>query len=277
MLSSTKTTKRVGALRLVALGMVLAAVAVACVPPDPGTPPSSTTTTTEAPAEDIEVTDATLSWSYSQYAQYGVFAPWSFEASGERVSITTANGQAITGLPAEAGKTYNVANFTGGTGELDPETGAGTISWGDTGDWVLNAYPTLPAVGAPDETLRDPILTINADGSGTLSFEAFIPAGLDMNGNPVPATGPTRIAIADFASLSQFTSSSLKATPNFAGRAYTPPVGESPFVACGGAGGSWPAAWVNFLPSSVRAHYYSTGCGGLQDRKPPTPFTVAWS
>jgi hypothetical protein len=275
MFSSSKTPTRVGALRLAVLGMAVAAVAVACVPP--AEPPTTTTPTTEPPVEDIEVTDATLSWSYSQYAQYGVFAPWSMEASGERVSITTANGQDITGLPAEAAKTYNVGNFSGGTGELDPVTGEGTISWGDTGDWVLNAYPTLPAVGAPDETLRDPILTINADGSGSLSFEVFIPAGMDMNGNPVPATGPSRIVMADFEDLSQFTATSLTATPNFAGRAYTPPVGESPWAACSGAGGSWPSAWIDFLPSSVRAHYYSTGCGGLNDRKPPTPFTVAWS
>lgn len=275
MSSSIKSSKRIGALRMAALGMAVMAVAAACIPP--AEPPTSTTPTTTAPVEDIQVTDATLSWSYSQYAQYGVFAAWSMEAVGERVSITQANGQDVTGLPAEAAKTYNVGNFSGGTGELDPVTGEGTISWGDTGDWVMNAYPTLPAVGAPDETLRDPILTIEPDGSGELSFEVFIPAALDMNGNPVPAVGPTRITLAEFDDLSQFTATALKAQPTFAGRVYTPASGEAAFNACGGAGGSWPAAWIDFLPTSVRAHYYSTGCGGLNDRKPPTPFTVSWS
>lgn len=273
MSSSIKSSKRIGALRMAALGMAVMAVAAACIPP--AEPPTSTTPTTTAPVEDIQVTDATLSWSYSQYAQYGVFAAWSMEAVGERVSITQANGQDVTGLPAEAAKTYNVGNFSGGTGELDPVTGEGTISWGDTGDWVMNAYPTLPAVGAPDETLRDPILTIEPDGSGELSFEVFIPAALDMNGNPVPAVGPTRITLAEFDDLSQFTATALKAQPTFAGRVYTPASGEAAFNACGGAGGSWPAAWIDFLPTSVRAHYYSTGCGGLNDRKPPTPFTVS--
>jgi hypothetical protein len=277
MFSTTKTPTRGGALRVAVLGVALAAVAVACVPAPTTPDPTTTTTTTEAPIDDIEVSGATLSWSYSQYAQYGVFAPWSMEASGERVSITQADGQAITGLPAEAGKTYNVGNYSGGTGELDPVTGEGTISWGETGDWVLNAYPTLPTVGAPDETLRDPILTILADGSGSLSFEVFIPAGLDMSGNPVPAVGPSRITVADFADLSAFTANSLKAQPNFAGRVYTPAADQSPFNACSGAGGSWPAAWIDFLPTSVRPHYYSTGCGGLNDRKPPTPFTVSWN
>lgn len=275
MSSSIKSSKRIGALRMAALGMAVMAVAAACIPP--AEPPTSTTPTTTAPVEDIQVTDATLSWSYSQYAQYGVFAAWSMEAVGERVSITQANGQDVTGLPAEAAKTYNVGNFSGGTGELDPVTGEGAISWGDTGDWVMNAYPTLPAVGAPDETLRDPILTIEPDGSGELSFEVFIPAALDMNGNPVPAVGPTRITLAEFDDLSQFTATALKAQPTFAGRVYTPASGEAAFNACGGAGGSWPAAWIEFLPTSVRAHYYSTGCGGLNDRKPPTPFTVSWS
>ncbi len=280
--SSSESNRRAGAVRLALLGLAVMAVAAACVPtPNPGTTTTtsttaSTTTTTEAPS-DIVVTDANLAWAYSQYAQYGVFAPWSMEATGERVSITTANGQDITGLPAEAGRTYNVGNFSGGTGSLDPVTGEGTISWGDTGDWTLNAYPTLPAAGAPDETLRDPILTIDADGSGVLSFEVFIPAALDMNGDPVPAVGPTRVDIADFDDLSQFTATSLKATPNFAGRVYTPEAGQSPFNACGGTGGSWPSAWIDFLPTSVRAHYYNTGCGGLNDRKPPTPFTVSWN
>ncbi len=275
MIRSTKVA-RVGALRLAMLGLAVVAVGAACTPPDPGTP-GSTTSTTVPVVEEIEVTDATLSWAYSQYAQYGVFAPWSMVASGERVSITTANGQDITGLPAEAGRTYNVGNFSGGTGTLDAETGEGTISWGDTGDWVLNAYPTLPAVGAPDETLRDPVLTIEADGSGTLSFEVYIPAALDMNGDPVPATGPSRIDVATFEDVSELTGTSLKVVPDYAGREYVPEAGQSPWNSCGGTGGSWPSAWIDFLPSSVRAHYYNTGCGGLNDRKIPTPFSVSWN
>lgn len=270
---STRTIGRVGALRLAALGLVLAAVGAACTPPSTGG--GTTTTTTEPVEATIEVTDATLAWSYNQYAQYGIFGPWSFTASGERVSVTQQNGQDVTGLPAEAAKTYNVVNFTGGTGELDPDTGEGTISWGDTGDWVLNAYP--PQYGAPNETLRDPVLTINADGSGSLSFEAYLPAGTGMDGQPSPAVGPTRITTVEFADLTSFTATSLKTTPIFAGRVYTPAAGQSPWVSCSGVGGSWPSAWIDFLPTSVRPHYYSTGCGGLQDRKPPTPFTVSWS
>ena len=273
--TSTWRSTRSGSLRLAALGVAVLAVAAACIPPADA-PPSSTTTTA-APVEDIEITDATLSWSYSQYAQYGVFAPWSMEAVGERVAITQADGEDVTGLPAEAGRTYNVGNFSGGTGELDPVTGEGTISWGDTGDWVLNAYPTLPAVGAPDETLRDPVLAIEPDGSGELSFEVFIPAGMDMNGNPVPATGPERITLAEFDALSELSSTALAAQPSYVGRAYSPEAGQSAYDDCAGAGGSWPSAWIDFLPTSVRAHYYSTGCGGLNDRKPPTPFSVSWS
>jgi len=262
--------RRWRATRLV-VGLAVAATALlaACVPPDDGT--GTTTTTTEA-TDPNAVSGVQLIWAYSQYAQYGVFGAWSQVASGPNVAVNVTDGEAVTGLPAEAGRPYTQGQFDGGTGSIDPVTGEGTITW-DTGDWVLNAYNGM--YGAPDETLRDPILDIEADGSGTLSFEAFIPAGLDILGNPAPAAGPTRLAIATFDGLDELTETGLTATPDFAGRAYTPALGQ-PSQDCGGIGGSWPAAWIDFVPVSVQAHYYTTSCSGLNLRKSPAPFSVSW-
>jgi hypothetical protein len=236
--------------------------------PDPGTGEPGTG---EPGAGETVVDGAQLEWAYSRYAQYGVFGAWSMKASGADVSTGTANGKDISGLDADAAKSFNLVRFDDGEGSLDAETGAGTITWADTGDWVLNAYNGQ--YGAPDETLRDPILTINDDGTGDLSFEAYIPAGLDMSGNQAPAAGPTRIAIATFSSVS-VENGVITALPDYAGRSYTPAAG-SPWAACDGAGGSWPTAWIDFLPSSVQAHYYTTSCSGLNLMKPPVAFTVA--
>lgn len=270
---------------MTAAGLCLATLAVACVPEPTGpttpgeTTTTSTTTTTTAPALN-PVSGVQLSWAYSQYAQYGVFGQWSQNATGQNVQVNTVDGEAVTGLAAEAGVRYYQGQFDGGTGFIDPTTGEGQITWA-TGDWVLNAYNGL--FGAPDETLSDPILTIGADGSGTLSFEASIPYSLDIDGSPAGSAGPERITIATFSSV-ELTGAGLRITPDFAGRSYVPDgssYGAGGTVSClvdgVETGGSWPAEWIDFLPPSVRAHYFTTGCGGLNLRKPPASFTATWA
>ncbi|PJJ65490.1 LPXTG cell wall anchor domain-containing protein [Compostimonas suwonensis] len=230
---------------------------------------ASLTVTPPAP-QTVEVDGAQLEWAYSRYAQYGVFGAWSMTASGDDVSTSTLNGKTVSGLDADLIKNFNLVRFEDGQGALDAQTGAGTITWDETGDWVLNAYNGQ--YGAPDETLRDPVLTIEDDATGSLSFEAYIPAGLDMSGAPAPAAGPTRIVLATFSSVT-VDDGVITAVPEYAGRSYTP-VGGSPWQACDGAGGSWPSAWIDFVPTSVQAHYYTTSCSGLNLMKPPLPVTV---
>jgi len=242
-----------------------------------GTVTSSAASLTVTPKvvvpEPIDVTGAQLEWAYSQYSQYGVFGPWSQKVTSPNVTLTQRNGKVVSGDTADATTTFTLARFDGGTGTVDPVTGAGTISWAGTGDWVLNAYQGQ--YGAPDETLRNPALKIAENGTGTLSFDAYIPAGLDMSGNPAPAAGPERIVLATFASVS-IANGVITAIPEFAGRNYE--VGGAPQnIACAGKGGSWPSAWINFVPESVRSHYYTTSCSGLNTKKPPLPFTVSLS
>lgn len=221
--------------------------------------------------ETTEITNASLEWSYSRYAQYGVFGAWSQTVTGDNIELVTRNGQAVSGLEADAAKTFTLANFSGGVGEVDLATGAGQISW-DTGDWVLNAY--RGQFGAPDETFRDPILTTATDGTGTLSFEVFIPAAKDMSGNDVAAVGPTRMDIATFSSVS-LVDGVLVAVPDYAGRDYLVD-GVAKNVTCEtpGISGSWPSEYIDFVPASVRAHYYTTSCSGLNLMKPPAAFTA---
>lgn len=221
--------------------------------------------------ETTPITGASLEWSYSRYAQYGVFGAWSQSVSGQNIELVTRDGRAVSGVEADAGKTFTLANFTGGVGEVDLVTGAGQIAW-DTGDWVLNAYQGQ--FGAPDETFRDPILTTSTDGTGTLSFEVFIPAGKDMSGNDVAAVGPTRIDVATFSSVS-VVDGVLVAVPDYAGRDYLVD-GVAKNVTCEtpGVSGSWPSEYIDFVPASVRPHYYTSSCSGLNIMKPPASFTA---
>ncbi|MGG7507798.1 beta strand repeat-containing protein [Plantibacter sp. YIM 135249] len=226
---------------------------------------------TVAAKPTIEVTGAQLEWAYTAYAQYGVFGPWSQKANGKNVSLTTTNGKTVTGNDVDKDTDFTLVRFDGGTGTLDEATGAGTITWADTGDWVINAYSGQ--FGAPDETLRKPILTINPDGTGSLSFEAYIPAAVDMSGNPTPAVGPTRITTV---TLSKVTVKDgvISVVPDYAGRTYSVD-GVVKNTLCDGIGGAWPTDWINFVPSSVRTHYYTTSCTGLNLKKPTLPFTVS--
>ncbi|MFZ4895597.1 hypothetical protein ACL9RL_14205 [Plantibacter sp. Mn2098] len=226
---------------------------------------------TVAAKPTIEVTGAQLEWAYTAYAQYGVFGPWSQKANGKNVSLTTKNGKDVTGSDTDKDTAFTLARFDGGTGTLDEATGAGTITWADTGDWVINAYSGQ--FGAPDETLRKPILTINPDGTGSLSFEAYIPAGVDMSGNPTPAAGPTRITTVTLSKVT-LKDGVISVVPEYAGRTYSVD-GVVKNNLCDGIGGAWPTDWINFVPSSVRTHYYTTSCTGLNLKKPTLPFTVS--
>ncbi len=277
--ATVRSTRRIAAGVAVVVMMALAA----CTPPVDGggtTTTESTTTTTEstttttAPVDPHAVDGVQLTWGYNRYSQYGVFGAWSHEVEGAGVSLETANGQVASGDPADAARSFTSVRFDGGTGSIDPSTGAGTVSW-DTGTWTMNPYNGL--YGAPDESFTDPQLTIAPDDSGTLSFEVFVAAALDMAGNPVPAAGPARVPIATFSSVS-LSEGRLSATPDFAGRMFTsvhPDV--LPNLDCDGTGGSWPAEYISMVPASIQAHYYTTSCSGLNAMKPPLPFSVSWT
>jgi hypothetical protein len=254
-------------------GLALAAVcAVSCVPaPDPGPGTTTTTTTSLPPSNPVPVSGVQLSWTFNEYSKFGAVGPWRMSTSGTDVSLGITPSDAVGS--ATPGLAYDDVRFDGGTGELDPATGEASIAW-DTGDFVINAYP--PGFGAPDETFTDPILDIERDGSGTLSFDVSMPAGIDMAGNPTEPAGPARIVVATFDDVDQLGTGSLSITPDFAGRSYTEPESGEQSQDCDGTGGSWPKEFIDFVALAVRQHYYSTSCAGLNLLKQPTPFTISW-
>lgn len=249
-----------------------------------------------ARAADVGVTDATFTWGLSGYAQKGIFGPWTYSDLTGNVtqlvgSVTTpppAQPQTsyvvapvpATSMPASSPqKTPNAVRFTLGTGTADPATGAATVAW--DGSYTVNAYPAQ--FGAPDEIWSDPELTVAADGSGEVTMGYALGAGTDMTGNPVPAQDLGRITVMTFSagSADQLGLDSYRYTPDYQGVEVTVPSGGTAQTrSCSTADGAtgWWGAWsqdlVDTVPASVRPHFYSTGCGGLQDNKPPLPVDV---
>lgn len=245
-------------------------------------------TTTPAHAAVAPTDEATLTWGLSGYAQKGIFGPWIFSdltgnvtqlvgsVSGGTQSEYVVDPVPATSMPANTGtqKTPNAVKFTAGAGTADPETGAADLSW--TGSYTVNAYP--PQFGAPDEIYSNPELDIAADGSGELAMNFALGEGVDMEGNPIPAQDFGRLALIAFGAGSDAeTTTGFRLTPGYQDVQVDVPDGSAqvrnctPSETATGWWGSWPAEFVTTAPASVRPHFYSTGCGGMQDNKPPLP------
>ena len=212
------------------------------------------------------VTDASLEWGYSAYAQTGVMTPWQMGASGPGLEIVQRPGDAVSGDPAEAGRSYNVARFSGGVGEIDTATGAGQITWESDAQWSVQV--TAPMGTPPAMLLSSPILSIAADGSGDLSFEVGATAGSSMGGAPSPEVAPARVVTQTFTSVQLEADGNITAIPDFAGV-------NSGYEDQVSGGGAWPASYLTQLPESVRAFHYQTSLTGLNTKKGGLPVHVA--
>ncbi len=241
-----------------------------------------------AQAAPTTISNASLTWGLNGYAQKGIFGPWTFKDLTGNVNLLVGSVSGgsqteyavepvpVTSMPvSDPQKTPNAVKFTAGTGTADPATGVSTLAW--TGSYTVNAYP--PQFNAPNEIYSDPELTTAADGSGTLTMEFALGAGVDMDGNPTPPQDFGRVTLLTFDAGSSLRTEpdAFRLTPDYQGVAVTVPDGGSQTTNCttdGGATGwwgSWPQAFISVIPASVRPHFYSTGCGGNQDLKPALP------
>lgn len=243
----------------------------------------------QAAAETVD--DATFTWGLSGYAQQGIFAAWEYKNLTGDVTYLSGATQTeyvtevfpATSFPANArsGPAPNAVKFTGGTGTVDPDTGAAELSW--SGSYTVNAYP--PSFNAPDEVYSNPTLSVAADGSGELTMEFVIAAGIDMGGEPFDEADFGRVQLATFSpgSISGLDSNSLRLTPDFDGVELDPAIVQGQVTECAApnSAGSWPAEFVHALAGnaagqSVSSHFFTTSCGGMNNNKPPLPIDVSF-
>ncbi|WP_098457829.1 Ig-like domain repeat protein [Flavimobilis soli] len=230
------------------------------------------------------IDDAQLDWGVSGYAQQGVFGAWTFGAfQGDASYLDGTAGQteyAVDAYPASSlpvGITPNAVRFSGGTGSLDRTTGDVTVSW--TGSYTVNAYPST--FGAPSETYADPQLVI-ADGAARLTFDVTFGEGKDTGGATVPAVDAGRIAVATVADVdvADVLDGDFRLQPDYQGVTLPSSVVTNQSTSCVASGGatgwwgSWPEEFVAVVPTSLKSHFYSTSCGGSQDKKPALPLAV---
>lgn len=234
------------------------------------------------------IDDASFVWGISGYAQVGVFGPWVFKSptgDAQLLSGGVSGGTQTEYVPAAfpatsfpanlvtQGKTPNAVKYTGGEGTRDAD-GNVTIDW--DGDFTFNGYPA--SFNAPDEKLSDPSLTVNADGSGALSFDVIIAAGVDIDGNPTEETNAGRTTTLTFgagaADVAQ--DGTITLDPDYANVTYAAGAQDT---SCTGDNvwGAWPVEFIDAVADSVRPHYYNTGCGGTQNTKGPLPVQLNYT
>lgn len=198
---------------------------------------------TAAPAGAVVTSGNALRWSVSEYAQGWKATPYGV-------------------AKVESG---NVLTFTGGKGWTVAKTGQTQISWPDAVEY--RQYPGL----APDvfTTFANPVLSVQADGSGTLTFDVAW-----GESKTTLSDGFRRVTVATFARNTVAVKDGVvraSATPDFFGRSYVKPGGQDTTV----YPNSYPKDFVDYLTDGIRGWWLTTGASASGNAmKVPSVFTA---
>ncbi|MEU6497764.1 hypothetical protein ABZ890_46770, partial [Streptomyces sp. NPDC046984] len=199
-------------------------------------------------------------------------------SSGEYSEPTWATKcQDPNGTAVSAGSTSSLTRnrvvFSHGTGSIDTAAHTATIHW--TGSFTSVFYGGLTYWSA-----TDPTLTVNADGTGTLTATAS-GYGADMNdpGKWVPLPART-VTLASLSNV-ELGASGFTVTPDYLGKAVTVPSGTTGQPAKSGSNqaywGSFPQDFVDFQQLTGQSSYWFTSGGARDAAKPATPLTLTYT
>jgi DNA-binding beta-propeller fold protein YncE len=194
----------------------------------------------DAPATAVATSGNSFAWSFSNYSK-----GWATTLFGH---VTSDDDHVMT--------------FTDGVGWADPASGRAQIAWSD--GFSFQPYPGL----APDVrmTFGNPLLTLAADGSGTVTFDVSWSVASD-----VVSDGFSRVEVATLPAGSVSVSGetvSFERSPDYAGRQYTDSNGiVHP--------SSFPAEYLDYLNEAIRAWFYSSG-SSLDPTKVPNAVAVSY-
>ncbi|MBD8605239.1 hypothetical protein IFT73_00110 [Aeromicrobium sp. CFBP 8757] len=276
--------------------------------PTPSSAPTPTPSpTTEVPSTTRTITDAQLRWGVNDESNNRAFAPGTFnflsagripdpgrggvivpqsswsQRSGD-VSIekfaagswrpatwaglqTTSSGAVMSGTNGPFSNHEVVVS--GGTGTVDPATGAASIRW--TGSFTVVYYS-----GFSFFYVSDPRLTV-VDGVGTLTgtLSGFGSSMEDTTTwRPVP-DAPDAV-LADLGPVDLTKDLGFTVQPAYAGVAVDVK-DQTPQARTGGSWGSFPQSFVDFqLTAGTGSYWYSSG-GSADAHKVAKPVTVSYS
>lgn len=185
--------------------------------------------------------------------------------------LSTRTLGANTTFNAETGFT-----FSGGTGYFDAGNGAASIAYkGSVKGAFINGTTEFYSV-----TVADPIVTVEADGEGTISA-VVSSANAAQGPNPAASTDPARVVVTTFVADSENWNtasgfSSLTDAPDWTG---VLPADSATATNLGiGAGKpvdgkSFSPAFLGGIVPGVRAHFYASGSSS-DPKKNPAIFTA---
>jgi hypothetical protein len=169
--------------------------------------------------------------------------------------------------------TGNRVVFGNGTGSVDVAAHTASIHW--TGSFTSVFYGGLTYWSA-----ANPTLTVNADGSGTLTATAS-GYGADMtDASQWNTIAPTTITLANLHGVS-VTSTGFTVTPDYLGVSVTTPTGSTAQSAsnAGNAAywGAFPQSYVDFQQQTGQSSYWFSSGGSRDAAKVVRPLAVSFT
>ncbi len=258
-----------------------------------------------AQAAESSITDVTLRWGLSQEAGGGSYfggcnylsagkagntgssrvwteADGFYAASAGNVSIekdganatkvaptwaTKCIGAAGTPVtPAPGSSTNNQVVLSAGTGVVDAAAGTAKVQW--DGDFTAVFYG-----GLTYWTASDPELTVNADGTATLTATASGYGASMEDTTKWEAISPRVIDLAKFTDAS-LTASGFSGTPVYRGVVVT---GVDNQVTTGANAGAFPQSYIDFQKLTGQASYWYSSGGGADPKKVAAPLAASWT
>jgi hypothetical protein len=174
---------------------------------------------------------------------------------------------------ASAGAMNQKVVWSGGTGTVDPSTGAATISF--TGRLSVNFYG-----GFAPFFVQDPVVTVDASGHGTVVATGGGYASSQDNPTVKTPIAPVpNVTVATLSGVDGDNTTGFTVTPDYAGVVYDlpagAPAGTNPQNRTTAGWGSWPASFVDFqFQTGLTSYWYSSGTADA--KKPPTAITVGY-
>ncbi|MCR1784044.1 HtaA domain-containing protein [Nocardioides carbamazepini] len=166
-----------------------------------------------------------------------------------------------------AGAVTQLVRLSGGQARLEAD-GSASVAW--DGSFSVNFYG-----GMVPFTLTDPHLSVEADGTGTLSADlAGYAATMENPDDRTPLDPVEDVTIATYQGIELDPAGKVTITADYAGVELDVPSGQTPQDRSSAGWGSWPQGFADFqFATGLSSYWYSSG-SAADGKKAPLPSVV---